>query len=238
MAFDRRFEQVLLGSLCGDGSICRFNSTPKTMYREGHTYKQKDYLIWKINLFSKYFNFHVYNKKGYNKKTNKTYRWVQADTNCDFRFNYYYHLIYPKKSGFKLISNQILKKLNWLGIAVWFCDDGSYSYSHNSIRITTNKKYHKLIINYFKIKGFNIYSNKNDLIFNARDSRIFLKRVRKYILKMPKSMHYKIGLDKKKKLKALRTSRRWRKQYFSNPKVVVRQKHLKHIWYLKHKEVV
>ena len=44
-------EQVLLGSLLGDGSLSRMNEK-HIYYSEIYSLKQRDYLLWKMRLMS------------------------------------------------------------------------------------------------------------------------------------------------------------------------------------------
>ena len=48
------FEQILFGSMCGDGyiGIAPKHKTPH--YSEGHCIAQKDYLLWKMKYFMSY----------------------------------------------------------------------------------------------------------------------------------------------------------------------------------------
>lgn len=114
-------EQVLLGTVLGDGGLYRSNSSYGNYCLQiGHEYKYKEYLIYKASFFDTFFSslfdcFRV-----------EEDRWVSLfrTVYCSI-FTDYANLFY--KDGIKMIDTTILNKLDALGIAIWFMDDGYYS---------------------------------------------------------------------------------------------------------------
>jgi len=107
-------DQVILGSLLGDGSLSRWANTK---YRAGHCNKQVDYMKWKLNVINLPGNGKLYPLNKNTGKSTTTYTYPQLNT--------YYDLFY--QNGKKIVTKKILDKLQPLGLAVWYMDDGSYS---------------------------------------------------------------------------------------------------------------
>ena len=119
-------EQLVVGGLLGDLS-CRITHTSKCARLEGgHSLKQKEYMLWKINLMHRLMfkirgteiNTYLYQSKSF-KALNK-----------------YYNLFYRK--GFKSITKEILDLLNDFGLFVWYLDDGSYHKRDKTSSLHTN----------------------------------------------------------------------------------------------------
>jgi hypothetical protein len=226
-------EQVILGSMCGDGNICHKSKNP--VFREVHSIKQEDYLLWKSKLISE-LNPRVFYSESKSQQ-DKFYKTVGFYTSASEDLIKYQRLFYYDKRGEKHISYKILKMLKPLALAIWYLDDGSYNYSHSSIEIAScmnNLKVLKSIKRYFiKHLGLecNIHHVRDDLNvirFTVKSSDKFLKLIQKYV---PDSMRYKLGhlceenLSKIKefKAKAFETSKLWKKEnaeyldeYFKN----------------------
>jgi len=215
-------EQVLLGSLLGDGNLYKHSST---RYNEAHSAKQKEYLEWKREILSLPSTFDYYKRKD-------AYRYSTVFLP---QLNNYRHLFYP--NGKKVVTRQILNKLKPLAIAVWYMDDGHYGYGNNLVQISTDCfsfEEHKIIQEWFKNK-FGIeckikkhHPNSYNISF-YRDRFKFLKLIEGYVLK---SMDYKLGKDieKEKRAKRLRKEH----NYYKNP--LGRKKYIR-LYYQKNKEL-
>jgi len=55
-----KFEELMIGSLLGDGCITK-DYQYSFRYIEAHSFRQKDYLLWKNKVFN--FHFKEYQKK-------------------------------------------------------------------------------------------------------------------------------------------------------------------------------
>ncbi len=196
-------EQIIMGSLLGDG--CIYKQQKLFCYSEAHTIKQKDYLLWK-NKFLKY-NFNEYKRKDgliyvSINKTNEEIKQI-------------YQLFY--QNGRKQINKKILKKVNPLGLAVWYLDDGYYNYRTKWIDLYTccfNLKEHALIKKWLK-KRFDIECKIKTkrkkyyyLSLNGVESKKLISLIKKHIIP---SMEYKIGLDRGKEKHAKEMEKKYRK---------------------------
>lgn len=53
---DYTAEQVIIGSILGDGSLRKRGINCNTMFIEGHGIKQKEYLLWKAKILNFFLN--------------------------------------------------------------------------------------------------------------------------------------------------------------------------------------
>lgn len=106
-------EQVLIGSLLGDGSVHRRKKNNAYFY-EQHGLKQKNYLEWKKAILEKLFKV-SYRKSARSGYTGKEQ--VAIYTQNSEYFNQY--------AGFKKDFSTFIESLGPLGLCVWYMDDGS-----------------------------------------------------------------------------------------------------------------
>lgn len=187
-------EQVLLGSLFGDGGLRKQSKGKNIEFRETHSIKQKDYLLWKKALLSQTFIITSYFYSLKDKRNGHIYKGLEIRSCVNPLLTNYYSNFYPK--GKKLISLEMLNKLKPLGLAVWYMDDGSYEKKGNNAIIASNKQNIEIIQRWFKeiqgIGGF-IYksrtSNSATIRFNVKDTKKLFRIIHSYI---HPSMKYKI----------------------------------------------
>ena len=244
LSFNPEQEQILLGSLLGDGHISNIQKNKCYYYGEEHGIKQKDYLLWK-NSYLK-FNFFKSQDKNKSGQMNK----------ANLVFKTYRDLFYP--NGKKIVTREILDKLEPLGLAVWYLDDGCYGYGGKYIQIATHcfgLEGNQIIQQYLKEK-WNVNSNirKNYpyyyIAFNVENTKKFIEIIKSYTLQIP-SMTYKIGLDREKMENFRIKKNDDRKIYYRNNKEkiseIVRKYYLKnkskidkkHLeYYLKNKDII
>jgi len=178
-------EQVLIGSLFGDGNLSKFK-TPH--FNEAHSIKQREYLIWKKNCFS---NFDPY--------LNENDKTINFSTKSDVSFTGYRRIFYP--NGKKILPKQLLYKVDDLGLAVWIMDDGGiYVDKRTKIKSKTLKLFtysftkieNEMIVQWMNKKynvnpsikrhgGYYLYFNKSDSIkiLNALSDYIIFKNDKK-----------------------------------------------------------
>lgn len=183
---NEQIHQLILGSLFGDGYLTR--SPNSIAFHEGHSIKQKEYLLWKKHLFSQ-----VTEKIGIY-ETSKT-KAIHIRVSSLPELNLYYENFYHSH-GRKSFNLAMLRKLDPFGMAIWFMDDGSYNKPGNYCFFSMEEKNTEIVCAYFKeYFGFNakIYtrngSKSSKVILNAQDTRIFFDIVRSFI---HQSMIYKI----------------------------------------------
>ena len=196
---DEDVKQVLLGSLLGDGSLQIPKEGKNAFYREIHSQKQKEYIIWKNN-FLKFFDTRFHEYSFYDKRTNKTYYSVLLWSKTHPTLTHYCHVFYSK--GRKAITKEILNQINILGLAVWYMDDGYYHYGNYRCALSTNAySYEEQIIikNWFK-NNFNINSqihkrkkgtlSSYNIVLSRESTNNFLRLIYHYIIPC---MCYKLG---------------------------------------------
>ena len=82
------------------------------------------------------------------------------------------------------------------------------------IYLAQNKIFHKNSIKFFQNKGFYFKSHYLNMRLNVRESKNFIEKIKPHILKMPKCMHYKIGLDKIKEININNQKKKYYHNYY------------------------
>ena len=174
---DQESYQILIGSLLGDAGLVKPGKN--VIFREKHCIKQKDYLLWKRELLNKI----VPTKLIYSKNQPMIYSGALK------RLNKIYEMFYP--NGKKIIREGILEELNFLGLAVWYMDDGSYNKQNKCINISTDCLNLKTISDWFNQKKLynKIQYNSFQIVFNRDSTKKILEVISPHI---HPSMKYKI----------------------------------------------
>jgi len=107
--------QVLLGTLLGDGALSPSRSGHAARFRFGHGVKQTVYTGWKASLFS-----NLKMSRSTNGKGAIVYDFQPLPELAELR-----HAMYV--GGQKVLSEDYLKQLTPLSLALWYMDNGSYS---------------------------------------------------------------------------------------------------------------
>ena len=203
-------EQVILGSILGDGMITkwkRFEDSKKNLNSNlviQHTEPQKDYIFYKKKLLEengiRCQSIKVLPGEIIKEKYNSVINGVELKANsryilCTRRaisFNKYRDMFY-KSSKY---VNRYIYKLGALGLAIWFMDDGSSNNSRYFLHTNCfNKNSINLLQNMLK-HNFNIYSSVNKrrdnqyiLYIKAKSRELFTSIISPYICD---SMKYKL----------------------------------------------
>lgn len=205
-----KFEQVLLGSLLGDGGVYK-KTTNNGFYSETHSKKQKSYLEWKLKFFQTEFNtasIHETANAGFLNTPQCRLRTGNSE---------YWNQWVDFKKTFKDVE-----KLDALGLAVWYMDDGNagrifglntqgFSYSQSVfLSDFINKKF-----------GFHTHVMPE----NKKDGRVFyrIEGTTEDIYKLykisghyfPECMMYKLSYLKK----IIKTCPVCKKKYFNSNRV-------------------
>lgn len=201
--FNKESRNLLISMLLGDGTISN-----NYVFKLSHGYKQKEYLEWKINLLNEYgiknngLKEYI-STKGYNIGSIVYYTQLSITPFVKLLRR----IIYKPKKNYS--NRKILNRLNALGIAIWYMDDG-----HINIRKTNNKIHgfyikiatclskedNQIIIDYFKeIWNVSFYQFKEgketySLCCGTQEGIKFIEIVKPYIESCP-SMLYKIQYD-------------------------------------------
>lgn len=203
-------EQVIIGGLLGDSCINKFGKyNPNLTIVHGP--KQLEYLKWKYEFFVKdglVTKKGIYSKLNRNKRVNKNYLAYGFYTKALPLFQTYRQEFYPK--GKKKVTRHILNKLDPLGLAVWYMDDGSrnihwqgpedrQTIKSRDIRLNTQGftfEEHEIIQQYFKVVweiDAKIYKERKTFIifFNSNNANTLIDIIQPHIIP---SMQYKIDL--------------------------------------------
>lgn len=126
----RDLKSFIIGSLLGDGSLTKAKNKQNSSYREGHSSKQKEYLLWKKNILEK--NLDIVMR--YNEYPHKIYKSItcRIESNAHSYFTKLYKLFYPnhkKQLPFKFIE----KYFNELSLAILIMDDGYVNWRNKTI---------------------------------------------------------------------------------------------------------
>lgn len=201
--FNKESRNLLISMLLGDGTISNNN-----VFKLSHGYKQKEYLKWKIKLLNDYgiknngLKEYI-SKKGYN--VGDVVYYTQLSVIPFIKL--LRRIIYKPKKNYS--NRKLLNRLNALGVAIWYMDDG-----HINIRKTNNKIHgfyiklatclskeeNQIIIDYFKevwnVSFYQFKEGKNtySLCCGTKEGVKFIEIVKPYVTECP-SMLYKIQYD-------------------------------------------
>lgn len=140
--FTLQQKSALYGSLLGDANLTIQPGGTNACLRMEHSIKQTAWLKWKFDTFKPWINhdepslYASRMTKGINCPS------IKFCTVATPLFTEAYHMFY--KDNGKIVSPEILKRIDALALAVWYQDDGSFS--HN---ITNNQSILKLATNGF-----------------------------------------------------------------------------------------
>lgn len=181
MNLDENTQQVLIGSLLGDGGVYITGRCKNAMFCEEHSIKQSEYLKWKAGVLS-----------CFNGKITEGRKEVYFHTPVNLTLTELQRLWYP--NGKKIAPEEELQKLNALGLAVWYMDDGCYNYRNKScyLSIHSFRGQELAILKWFKERwGLNPHIATGPMLrFLAKDSDKLLHLISNHI---HPSMTYKLG---------------------------------------------
>lgn len=193
-------QQLIYGSLLGDASISRASGTAR--FTVSHCAKHKRYIDYKANLLN---NIVLNIKKDFrdkitpNGKKYNNHSMYRLYSTCLKQLAIIRQEIYQNNK--KTISEKWLSKIDDMGLAFWYMDDGSFIKSGESCYIAIHKFFNEsnMIISWLA-KKFNIIAkmttNKR-LYFDKENTNKLHSIIAKYI---PDIMKYKI-CDKYKNVK-------------------------------------
>lgn len=190
---------ILIAISIGDGYLKKDINSKSVLLKLLHSIKQKEYLIWKVNLVRKICGGKENKIVEFNNNGYLGIYWSKA--------NDYFRVIrkWLYKDRKKVLTRNLLNKLTPMGIAIWYMDDGCLSYKKRNGKIharelTLNtylgKEENEIIIKYFKEKwdlrfGLNKSKGKYRLRMGTHEAKRFIELVKPYIIP---SMQYKIDM--------------------------------------------
>ena len=201
--FNKESRNLIIGMLLGDGTISN-----NYVFKLSHGEKQKEYLEWKINLLNENGVKNNGLKEyictcGYNKGSKVYYSQLSI---IPF-IKLLRRVIYKPKKDYA--NRKILNRLDSLGVAIWYMDDGCINIRKTKdkihgfyIRISTclSKEQNQIIIDYFKeVWDISFYQFKEgketySLCCGTQEGVKFIEIIKKHIESCP-SMLYKIQYD-------------------------------------------
>lgn len=123
-------KSVVIGSILGDGYLQKTGKENARLRLE-HSFKQRDYLLWKWQVLKNFFQSKPQYLERNNLKFGKTYQYVRAQSYSGAEFGKLQRLFY--KDNLKVIPDKIKLLLkDPLALAVWFMDDG-YFYARDKM---------------------------------------------------------------------------------------------------------
>lgn len=240
-------EQVLLGSLLGDGSLNLGPRYDNAYYQETHSIKQRQYLVWKVGYLKPFaprlMEFTYFSKHG-----GGSYSRCKIWTPVSQFLTKLRYVFYP--NGKKIIPIEVLGLLNEFGLAVWFCDDGSYRYRNKSCCMCTDgysTEEQAILLDWFYEKwgiiGNLLPSGKRYRIdFIPTQARKLIEIIKPFV---PECMSYKTGVDPTKIKHARLKKRERNKVYYSRhlPEILEYQhrdefKLKRKLWYQQHRDEI
>jgi recombination protein RecA len=117
--------QVVLGSVMGDGNLSPTRNSVGTRFRLGHGPKQVSYLDWKASLFANIGQSRSQRADGS----------VHLDLTPLPELSELRELVYV--AGKKHLSEDYLKALTPLALAIWYMDDGSFAVRSKGLQART-----------------------------------------------------------------------------------------------------
>lgn len=227
---NKEAKQVLIGTLLGDGSIEK-SGVNSFRFKGTQGIIQKDYALFKCKILDSLVKtkWKEVNVKGgwYKKKFFKERVSIILRSLSSSFFKKYYHMFY--QNGKKEVSTTILNRLEPLGLAIWYLDDGSYQYGEKAIYLSTHSfglEGNKVIKKWFKKNHgiqVNIHPHENHymLRMNVVSSKKFIEMIKKFVLKC---MNYKLGTDKER----IKIAEKRIKEYKKNHKEYFKKWRKKH----------
>jgi len=127
-------KSLIIGSVLGDGSLTVGKDCINARFVERHSEKQKEYLLWKRDLLKPF----TYSKVTETLSEEHIISGVKCNVQKNYMFSTISHpyltgvrkIFYP--TGKKIVPENLSEYMNALVAAVWFCDDGSFSYIKKS----------------------------------------------------------------------------------------------------------
>lgn len=135
---------IIVGSLLGDGCLFRHRPTHKPHLLITRTKSDKAYCEWQANILNPFVCF-LKDYETYDKRTKKIYYSTRLRTRRSQIFNSYYQDWYPSPDEIKRIPDNLI--LNPLILAIWFADDGSIKSTYSPWRLCLKLATHGFLLN-------------------------------------------------------------------------------------------
>src|SRR3989344_1738304 len=196
MELTKQQKSVLIGTILGDGFLQKTGEKNARLRLE-HSQKQKDYVLWKGNIFGRLFQGKPNYLERVHPKSGEIYKYCRWQSSAGPAFGKWRKYFYP--NGKKIIQNDIWKILTEpITLAVWYMDDGyfnkidknSYIYLGRIMRDEADVL-QKAIKKNFSIET-KVYDKKNKgfaLFFGAKETKKLQTQIHPFIIE---SLQYKL----------------------------------------------
>ena len=125
MKLTKRQTEVLVGTVLGDGFLQKTGEKNARLRLE-HSQKQKDYVLWKGNIFGRLFQGKPSLLERLHPKSGETYKYCRWQSSASPSFGKWRKYFYP--NGKKIIPSDIGDFLTEpITLAVWYMDDGYFN---------------------------------------------------------------------------------------------------------------
>jgi len=195
-------KQVLLGSLLGDACLSKYSKNAG--YCCSHSPKQKDYFFWKVRVLSKSFRVNTSLRPNGPGLQIHRMRTPLSPILTHLHGCFYVPSSKPNRKWEKIINPHVLTQLTPLGIAIWYCDDGTYCVRDKSCALSTqgfSLRENLVLKDYFLkkwgidvsvMRDYRSYIKKTyyKLVFKKKETSKFLSLIKNFL---PESMVYKLG---------------------------------------------
>ena len=125
VTFSPEQEQIVIGSVLGDGHLYRPN-TPKCNSGFKVSHVDREYSYWKYDCLK---STGLFNPPTPRRRRDKETSWLIQSRRDPF-FTSLRAIFYPE--GKKVVTVDLLERLTTLGMAVWYMDDGNLSLRHTA----------------------------------------------------------------------------------------------------------
>ncbi|MFA5396502.1 MAG: hypothetical protein WC346_10890 [Methanogenium sp.] len=184
--------QVIIGSLLGDGCISFSGKYSKNARLQiSHCIKQKEYILFKYNKLKTLCNNGIYTRYRKDKRFKKEiYEHCELKTKSLEIFSDYRNKWYINNK--KTVNISDIEKIEALGLAIWFMDDGTRERSGVSFATIGFNKPDVILLSKILKHKFNLDTKirkDNTLYIRKRSLNDFINLIKPYIID---SMKYKI----------------------------------------------
>ena len=169
MTENKSFNSVIIGTVLGDSSLIFGDRNKNCRIDFCHCLKQKEYFFWKIKLLEE---FGIYGNHSFYNGCAGNYPKFRYSSHVDTRLTELYESLYQFRKTSdkkrKCVKKKALNKLDDLGLAIWFMDDGYNNKDRNYMHLATycftkidNEKIRQWLNIKYDIKNTKIYRRKD-----------------------------------------------------------------------------
>ena len=196
MKLTKQQTNILIGTILGDGFLQKTGEKNARLRLE-HSQKQKDYVLWKGNIFGRLFQGKPNYLERIHPKSKATYSYCRWQSDSGPAFGKWQKYFYP--DGKKIVPSDLENFLTHpITLAVWYMDDGYFNkIDRNSfiylgkVTLVEAEILQKAIKKNFDIEA-KVYDKKNKgfaLFFGAAETKKLQALIKPFIIE---SLQYKL----------------------------------------------